>query len=441
MGQCRARLASAAVAAVLAGFLAGAQPALASGQLGGAAPSIAPQAAARAISALATANVGKHACSRNSLGGRAYGSSCTGNGGLPEYWCADFVRWVWEHEGVVGARLVTPAAGSVYTYGLRFGTLSAMPAVGDAAVFNYYGGGVAEHVAIVTAVHSDGSIETVSGDWGGDGGSEAAFASTSTVTLNSPFYPGVLGSYPGPMGMDVSAFVAPAGVGVSPVPPSTSLAAGGRLSADQALTSPNGTFALRMQADGNLVEYAGGRPVWWTGTEKKGGTRALMQGDGNLVVYGSSGGAVWSTGTGRHSPDGFRLVLDDYGRLSIVGARGRLWTHQAYDDALSAGERLVSGARLVSRNGLYDLVMQSDGNLVEQTAGRPIWSTNTGGHRGAFALLQRGSALVVYTRGGRPLWASGRCGRAGHFVLVLGPSATLTIYGRHGPLWSRAPFR
>jgi len=51
-------------------------------------------ASASTIAALATANVGKQACSTNTLGGRGFETSCTGNGGQPEYWCADFAKWV-----------------------------------------------------------------------------------------------------------------------------------------------------------------------------------------------------------------------------------------------------------------------------------------------------------------------------------------------------------
>jgi hypothetical protein len=164
------------------------------------------------IGSIARANVGKKACSTNSEGGKAFDSSCTGNGGEPEYWCADFARWVWAKGGFDTAGL-DAAAGSFYVYGQDHGTLHSRPAVGDAVVFDYHGGGSADHVAIVVEVNSDGSIETVSGDWGGDNGSEAEFASTSHVVLNTPAYPGVLGSAPGIMGMTISAFVAPAGTG------------------------------------------------------------------------------------------------------------------------------------------------------------------------------------------------------------------------------------
>jgi hypothetical protein len=160
------------------------------------------------IAALAKANVGEGACSTNSKGGTAFETSCDGNGGKPEYWCADFAQWAWQEAGVDTTDL-DAAAGSFYLYGQKNGTLHSAPAVGDAAVFDYTGDGVATHVALVVEVHADGTIETVSGDWDGTGSTEAGFASTSKVVLNAPAYPGVVGSTPDVMGMTLSAFVSP----------------------------------------------------------------------------------------------------------------------------------------------------------------------------------------------------------------------------------------
>jgi hypothetical protein len=165
-----------------------------------------------AIAALALANVGQGACTTNSLGGEAFGTSCTGNGGAPEYWCADFALWVWSSAGVANVTGLTAAAGSFYVYGENNGTLSNTPAVGDAVVFDYQGGGAADHVAIVTQVNTDGTIVSVSGDWGGQSGSEANFAGTSSVVLNVPAYAGAVGSSPAVMEMTISGYVAPAGL-------------------------------------------------------------------------------------------------------------------------------------------------------------------------------------------------------------------------------------
>jgi MYXO-CTERM domain-containing protein len=172
-----------------------------------------PQVSGSSIVSLALANVGGSACGTNTLGGTNFESSCTGNGGQPEYWCADFAQWVWANSGVDTTGL-NAAAGSFYCYGQNNGTLSNTPQPGDAVVFNYQGNCVADHVAIVTKVNSDGTIESASGDWNGQSGTEAQFASTSSVVLNSPAYPGTVGTSPSVMGMTISGFISPIG-GVS----------------------------------------------------------------------------------------------------------------------------------------------------------------------------------------------------------------------------------
>jgi MYXO-CTERM domain-containing protein len=162
------------------------------------------------IANIALANVGKGACSTNSSGGSAFDSSCTGNGGQPEYWCADFARWVWNAAGV-NAGSLDAAAGSFYVYGQNNGTLHDSPSVGDAVVFDWHGDGTADHVALVSQVNGDGTIETVSGDWNGDSGSEAEFSSTSHVVLNDPAYACPVGASPDVMGMTISGFISPVG--------------------------------------------------------------------------------------------------------------------------------------------------------------------------------------------------------------------------------------
>jgi len=168
------------------------------------------QGCGQAMAQRANDNLGKAACDQTSTGDQAYGSSCTGNGGQPEYWCADFVKWVWSSMGAdVGG--LSAAAGSFYVYGQNHGTLSNTPHPGDAVVFDYHGDGTADHVAIVSTVSQDGAIETISGDWNGQGEDEAAFSSTSHVIANTPAYPGTVGSSPGAIGMSISGFISPVG--------------------------------------------------------------------------------------------------------------------------------------------------------------------------------------------------------------------------------------
>ncbi|TWE20383.1 CHAP domain-containing protein [Kitasatospora atroaurantiaca] len=142
---------------------------------------------------LAAANVGKTAgtCANtptyNSLGGSQFEHSCAGGySGGPEYWCADFVQWVWGNSGFYTGGL-TAAAASFQTYGQNNGTLhtsaSYSPQPGDAVVYGSVHDTEIHHVGIVTAVNSDGSITTANGDWNGTpgAGSMAEYAVSSKV--------------------------------------------------------------------------------------------------------------------------------------------------------------------------------------------------------------------------------------------------------------------
>lgn len=91
-----------------------------------------------------------------------------------EAWCADFTKWIWERAGVTGD-LNAINAGSVSFYGWGRDQGQQMPvdptdpAVGDAVVFLPSGpisaNGYADHVGIVTAVHADGTVDMVNGDF------------------------------------------------------------------------------------------------------------------------------------------------------------------------------------------------------------------------------------------------------------------------------------
>ena len=246
------------------------------------------------IASIALANVGKGACSHNSTGGSSFDSSCTGNGGQPEYWCADFARWVWAAAGV-DASALDAAAGSFYVYGQRNNTLHYPPQVGDAVVFDYSGGGVADHVALVTQVNPDDSIETVSGDWGGSGGSEAAFSSTSSVVLNAPAYASGVGSYPAIMGMTISGFISP----VSAPPPCTDECTESSRVGIASAPTGNGTWIVDSAGHvypngnagffGDLTGQSLAQPVVGIAAAPSGQGYWLVAADGGVFTFGAAG--------------------------------------------------------------------------------------------------------------------------------------------------------
>jgi len=149
----------------------------------------------KSVATLAKANIGKMACSTNSLGGTGFYSSCTGNAGLPEYWCADFARWSWAKNGVTHTGSLNALAGSFLTYARTYSGMTRDPQVGYAALFSHiyhstmggYSSGEIDHVAIVKVANADGTVDVINGDFGGSGSSEAAFAGSSHVVDSGLF--------------------------------------------------------------------------------------------------------------------------------------------------------------------------------------------------------------------------------------------------------------
>ncbi|MGW0433684.1 LamG-like jellyroll fold domain-containing protein [Micromonospora sp. NPDC003197] len=76
-------------------------------------------------------------------------------------------------------------------------------------------------------------------------------------------------------------------------------------------------------------------------------------------------------------------------------------------NVLAGGETFTEGQYLRSNAGNYQLLMQSDGNLVLSQAGFPIWDTGTGGNPGAYLRFQEDGNLVLYRNDDTPLWSTG----------------------------------
>jgi hypothetical protein len=120
-----------------------------------------------------------------------------------EAWCALFATWAWEQAGIPIPRYAF--TGDIWSWAASHGSLlppSAMPAVGDAALFGTgpQNTSTSEHVAIVTQVWPDDAVMTVGGD---AGPGRDGFLS---VALDGPFLPMDSNSY---NGMPIYAFAQP----------------------------------------------------------------------------------------------------------------------------------------------------------------------------------------------------------------------------------------
>src|SRR3984893_712620 len=96
-------------------------------------------------------------------------------------------------------------------------------------------------------------------------------------------------------------------------------------------------------------------------------------------------------------------------------------------------EILGAGQYLTSQNRLYQLSMQSDGNLAlyyTWPGGRTgsLWSSRTNGVSGAYAKMQTDGNLVVYDSSNAARWASNTAGNSGAY-LTLGNDGNATLAG------------
>lgn len=113
------------------------------------------------------------------------------------------------------------------------------------------------------------------------------------------------------------------------------LRAGDSLSKGQSINSNNGTYALTLQDDGNLVLSENGKAVWANGTNGSGTEKAILQDDGNFVTYNGDNQPTWASQTGGNS--GARLTLQDDRNVVVYGSGDNvLWSSDTAVEAPAA---------------------------------------------------------------------------------------------------------
>jgi RHS repeat-associated protein len=165
------------------------------------------------------------------------------------------------------------------------------------------------------------------------------------------------------------------------------------LASGQCIVSPHGQYMLYMASNGNFYIYdiAHNVATWSANTYNHPGAYAVMQGDGNFCVYAADGTFLWMSGTNGTFAE--RLEMEDDGRIMIFrsawsSGTSQGWSttniaHPACDAGTGTGWTgvLGTGQCYVSPNGRYDVIMQTDGNLVlydrASTPAPALWSTGT----------------------------------------------------------------
>lgn len=255
---------------------------------------------------------------------------------------------------------------------------------------------------------------------------------------------------------------------------------------------------LVLQADGNLVLLSNtGAVVWSSKTNGMKGRQLRLLDDGNLVLNTASQTPVWASHTVQpaSASDTTKPVITLAGSSSISVSQGSAFVDtsaMASDDrdgdlsakivvsggvntalpgsyalsynvkdaagnaatavtrfvtvqgaatlvagSLPAGQSLTTNQSLLSLNGGYKLILQTDGNLVLYNASNAVrWSSGTTGKGGVRLSMQGDGNLVLYTAANAPVWVSNTAGKGGT-RLVLSDLGNLAILNASGvAVWS-----
>jgi hypothetical protein len=139
-----------------------------------------------------------------------------------------------------------------------------------------------------------------------------------------------------------------------------------------------------------VVENRGGGDFWVVDSNW-GNNERVSQHAFNISWGNGSDTRIWRMGTVPPIPP---VTWNGVGNALFRGS-----------DTLSAGQQMNGGQYLASTNGIFALVMQSDGNLVLYGEGHAVWQSKTSGHPGAILRAQTDGNIVLYAANGTtPLW-------------------------------------
>lgn len=136
------------------------------------------------------------------------------------------------------------------------------------------------------------------------------------------------------------------------------------------------------------------------------------------------------------------LYIDNVQNSNIAAlamAVNSISTYVKVPATLTVNQFLAVNSQLISNNGKYQLILQSDGNLVlyRLSDRHPLWASNTYGKTAVTAIMQTDGNFVIYDSQNHPLWASGTNGKGG-VSLILQDDGNLVIYKQDGktPVWA-----
>eukprot|EP01132_Coremiostelium_polycephalum_P009168 gene9168-11236_t len=265
------------------------------------------------------------------------------------------------------------------------------------------------------------------------------------------------------------------------------------------IRSANGQYRLLVTANGNVVIYNGTQNVpsaiiWQTNTANVGDYphRFEMQSDGNLCLRDYNGTLTWQSGSAYRSVQPYCAWLDDTGVLRILESNQvEVWNnlgtvnwpfpptnysnsvpqassavspsvysqssvitqssaltqaqpqyhefrfHQG--DTIQTQEKIYTNKAVKSSNGLTQLGLHPDGNLVIHENGRTVWTSDSAnkGKSPHYLIMQSDGNLVLYDCEDHPTWASATHGQGvGPFQARVNNDGTVEVLdSRKQRLW------
>jgi hypothetical protein len=152
---------------------------------------------------------------------------------------------------------------------------------------------------------------------------------------------------------------------------------------------------------------------------------------GTCQACGAQGQYCCAGGTCSGLP--LTCLAADPGQLAC----GALASPQCDCGGLRQGMALDTNQSAWSCDGRFQLVMQTDNNLVLYWSGHgALWASNTVGTGGAHAVMQADGNFVIYTSGGAPVWSTGTAGKGCGTYLAVQTDGNLVVYTNGTPDWA-----
>ena len=148
--------------------------------------------------------------------------------------------------------------------------------------------------------------------------------------------------------------------------------------------------------------------------------------------YHIIGEVVDGLSTNQPSPFVFSNIQSDHS-ISVVSAQDPVLPPPP-TDTLPAGNQLNPGQSIISGDGRFTAVMQTDGNFVVYGPSGALWSSRTS-TPASFIALQGDGNLVVYDSSGVALWSTATEPSSGD-RLVMQSDGNLVLYSGGQVLWA-----